>query len=208
MALRGLPELDGTAASHAALDGAARARAAVPIALHLRALHAIPARDALEAGAGPDPVGKLEVARLRPRLEERFGELVRRRLVADPRPWVAIAEEALSCRAPLATTLVHGDFDARHLLLDRDGAPAGVIDWGDTHIGDPAVDLAIAHGFLPPGARGPFREAYGPIDAQTWALARFRACFTTAAVLVYGLDLGDGPLVAEGRAALENLREP
>ncbi|MFC6847283.1 phosphotransferase [Streptomyces caelestis] len=42
-----------------------------------------------------------------------------------------------------AEALVHGDLGPGHLLA-QDGALTGVIDFGDAHIGDPAVDLAWA----------------------------------------------------------------
>jgi aminoglycoside phosphotransferase (APT) family kinase protein len=39
--------------------------------------------------------------------------------------------------------LVHNDLWADHVLIDsRSGGVAGIIDWGDTSIGDPAVDFA------------------------------------------------------------------
>ena len=44
-------------------------------------------------------------------------------------------------RADFAPVFVHGDLYSRHLLVDDAGRPCGVIDWGDCHVGDPAVDL-------------------------------------------------------------------
>ena len=38
-------------------------------------------------------------------------------------------------------TLLHADLGPSHLLV-RDGRLAGVIDWGDTRVGDPALDYA------------------------------------------------------------------
>ncbi len=40
--------------------------------------------------------------------------------------------------------LMHGDLYARHLLLDESFQLSRVIDWGDLHAGDGAVDLAVA----------------------------------------------------------------
>ena len=42
-----------------------------------------------------------------------------------------------------------GDLYVRHLLLNELCELTGVIDWGDVHLGDPAVDLMIAYSFLP-----------------------------------------------------------
>jgi aminoglycoside phosphotransferase (APT) family kinase protein len=78
----------------------------------------------------------------------------------------------------------------------------GVIDWGDVHLGDPALDLSIAFSFLPPGARAAFREAYGPIDAATWDRARFRALHYAVLLSDYGADVGGEAIRAAGEYAL------
>ena len=58
---------------------------------------------------------------------------------------------------------VHGDLYSRHLVVGDDRLVRGVIDWGDTHLGDPALDLAIAWMFLSTAYRGTFKDAYGEI---------------------------------------------
>jgi aminoglycoside phosphotransferase (APT) family kinase protein len=97
---------------------------------------------------------------------------------------------------------VHGDLYARHLLVDEARCMCGVIDWGDVHLGDPALDLSIAFSFLPPGARAAFREAYGPIDAATWDRARFRALHYAVLLSDYGADVGGEAIRAAGEYAL------
>ena len=56
-----------------------------------------------------------------------------------------VAAEALLAEietlADFVPALVHCDLGPSHLLC-RDGRLAGVIDWGDTKIGDPAIDYA------------------------------------------------------------------
>jgi aminoglycoside phosphotransferase (APT) family kinase protein len=77
-----------------------------------------------------------------------------------------------------------------------------VIDWGDVHAGDPAVDLAIAHAMLPLAAHPAFLAAYGPVDERTWARARFRALDSCALIVEYGDAVGDEGLVAAGLAGI------
>jgi aminoglycoside phosphotransferase (APT) family kinase protein len=77
-----------------------------------------------------------------------------------------------------------------------------VIDWGDAHLGDRALDLSIAFSFLPPAARPAFRAAYGPIDDATWDRARFRALFYGVVLVEYGLGIGDEAIRAAGAYAL------
>ena len=78
-----------------------------------------------------------------------------------------------------------------------------VVRWlGDVHLGNPAVDLAVAHGFLAPAARPAFLAAYGPVDPAAWAFARLRALHFAVALMLYGHEAGDAGLLAEARASL------
>ena len=97
---------------------------------------------------------------------------------------------------------MHGDLYARHLLLDENKQLCGVIDWGDTHKGDPALDLGIAFSLLPKAARSPFRQAYGNIDEASWARARFHALHYALALLLYGREVQDVAMCELGRWAI------
>jgi aminoglycoside phosphotransferase (APT) family kinase protein len=104
--------------------------------------------------------------------------------------------------------VVHGDLYARHLLVDRRRGLCGVIDWGDVHQGDPALDLSILYGFLPAEARPGFLEAYGPVDPGTLRRARFRALVVGALLISYAREIGDGRLAVAGQFALLHALEP
>ena len=65
---------------------------------------------------------------------------------------------------------VHGDL-APGNLIERGGALAAVIDFGNLAAGDPACDAAIAWTWLEPEARADFRAALG-LDEATWLRAR------------------------------------
>ena len=194
--------IPGRTACAAALDEEQRGRLAEPLARFLAALHATPAEEAARHGAGPDTLARLDLARRLPRARELLDRLSRRGELADPRSLGAILDAAPPTFAPRSDVLVHGDLYARHLLIHADGRLAGVIDWGDVHLGDPAVDLAIAHTFLPLEAHVSFRHAYGAIADATWRVARLRGVWHTLMVLEYGLGIGDFPLVRECRIAL------
>jgi aminoglycoside phosphotransferase (APT) family kinase protein len=201
----GYRKLAGRTACALALDERQRIQAAEPIAHFLAALHAIPRDEASRRGAGPDALGRLDVAKLAPLVRQRLEQIARLGLVGDLRPWASVIDATVVTPSPEALVLLHGDLYARHLLVDAGGQLAGVIDWGDVHVGHPAVDLSIAHGFLPPAAHDGFRRAYGPIDDATWRLARFRALHHAAAVVVFAHDIGDGDLLREGLTALHHL---
>jgi aminoglycoside phosphotransferase (APT) family kinase protein len=114
----------------------------------------------------------------------------------------SLIERSHPLRAPKASHLVHGDFYVRHLLVDEEHRLAGVIDWGDVHIGDPAIDLAAAHSFLPLDAHAVFRKTYGNISEETWNLARLRAILSSTYIMLYGHHAKDPDLVREGIRSL------
>lgn len=81
---------------------------------------------------------------------------------------------------------VHGDLEGNCLL--RDGALGGVVDWGSTCAGDPAVDVAVIWSTLfDEAGRGRFLDRLGPDDA-TVARSRGAAIHQACAALPYYLD--------------------
>lgn len=117
-------------------------RLAREIAAFLAALHQFPVERAQALGVlGPRAWKERQEALRRRslpilRLHLRPSEMSRVRrwweeFLADPRNWSA------------APALVHGDFQAEHLLVDVDATTlTGVLDFGAAVIGDPAVDFA------------------------------------------------------------------
>lgn len=170
-------------------------------------MHAVSPDAAARAGAQPDSHDRLETTRRGQQITERLGECRQAGILDSVDPWLAMVDDVPPDRVPRTSTLVHGDLYARHLLVDEARRVCGVIDWGDVHLGDPAIDLGIVHGFLPPETHATFRHAYGPVDDDTWRIARFKALHSAVMVLVYGHDTGDDDLLDEGRTALRHLAE-
>ena len=186
--------LRGRTADRIPLGDTERARLAAPLGRFLRALHSI----APPAGVPGDLIGRLDAGRLIPLLTDRL-----RRLGIEPPAWIGDP-----VRAPGGGTLLHGDLHARQLLLDGAARVTGVIDWGDSHSGDAAVDLSSAWSLLPAAAHGAFRAAYGPIDEATWRLARLRALHVTAALADWASDRGDEGLQREARGGIDRIIHP
>ncbi len=195
--------LPGETACRADLDDEERMRTAEPLARFLASLHAVPPED---TGAGPDAFGRLDLAKRIPMIRDSLARAVEHGLIASAEAWEHVLDDAPLDWKPGTSTLVHGDFYVRHFLVGAHRLPCAVIDWGDVHRGDPAGDLSIAHGFLPPAAREAFRAAYGPIDDDRWRMARVTALKSAAAILNYGDDVGDGALKREALRALEHLK--
>lgn len=198
----GYEHIRGTTACAMSLDDEARGRLAVPLARFLRALHGMKTVAACAAVLPPDEIGRLDpVKRLR---------LARERLPILEGADINGARDAVAWLAanppePIAEgqrTVVHGDLYARHVLLDDGAQPAGVIDWGDVHLGDPALDIALAHLMLPPAAHPAFRAAYGPITQRTWHAARYRALYHAILEIDYGIRENDAGMRAAGTTAL------
>ena len=191
----GYPFLPGALASDVPLPDEARAALAAPLGAFLRALHGIAIDAATRAWAPGDEIARTDsvgrapmvIARLRGNAAM-LGESEITRLVA--------LVERLATTPPWAASprWVHGDLYPRHLLLDGARRFVGVIDWGDVHLGDPALDLSLAWTFLPFAAHAAFRDSYGPIDAATWDRARFRAIHYGALLAEYGRAEGIAPL--------------
>ena len=199
----GYARLPGGTATRARLDDAQRAGSADEIGRFLAALHAIPTAT-LELPR--DTFGKLGTATALPRAQRYLARIEQQGSHPDPkRIQAALEQSADGLRAAGAGTLVHGDLYASHLLVGDDGLAIGVIDWGDLHQGDRAVDLAFAHGFLHAGAIERFRKAYGEIDEATWRLARFGALVHAIVELAYAHDVHDADALAEAHGSLARL---
>ncbi|MGA8534477.1 MAG: phosphotransferase [Candidatus Tumulicola sp.] len=200
--------LGGRTLSSESLDDDEYAGVAATCGAFLRALHACDAARLPPPGVDVDRIGRLDHPRCMPKVSARLRELHAAGLLHH----IAPLERQLKSVAPRGPrgdrrTLVHGDLYARHILVDGDHRAAGVIDWGDVHFGDPALDLAIAFSVLPPATRSAFVDAYGEIDAETWSLAQYRAIYSSTLVAHYGHRIGDAELVRAGLAGLSRALE-
>lgn len=199
----GYEHLPGVTADRARLPADLRARSAGPLGTFLAALHAL---DIAPRRGETFPVDEIRRAdlpwrakQIEERLERVSGDLDAERVREVSRELVSTAPWSGPPR------WVHGDLYSRHLLVGDDGLVSGLIDWGDMHRGDPALDLSIAFSWLPPQARKTFRAAYGDIDPDTWDRARFRALNYGVLLLDYGLRIEDAALVETARLALEQV---
>lgn len=199
----GYPLIPGTTACRLSWSEAQREACAAPLGHFLAALHGIPVSDADLARGPGDRMEKANLPRRVAMVRERLAGLTGRGGPV-PLPEVVRAMEALQETPPWGRRpcWVHGDFYLRHLIADEARRLQGVIDWGDVHLGDPALDLSIAFTFLPAAARETFRAAYGPIDADTWERSRFRALFYGAVLYHYGVEARDEAIRAAGEYAL------
>lgn len=185
---------------------ATRAAHAEVLGHFLGTLHAITPSHAKELGAEPDRWRRSEAGYRRERALEALAEAV-------TEDWLdASLAKGLGRRLARSEgvearfdCLCHGDLYARHLLVEGERL-TGIIDWGDLHLGDPSVDVAVALTYLPPGALDAFQDAYGrvrpPLDDAHWRLAELRAVGHSLALLAYGVRGGEPELAREALRSL------
>ncbi len=124
----------------------------------LRALHAVPVAAAVARGVP----GAAAAAAQRDEQLRRFAAEVVPMLPAGVRVRARRLLDAVG-RAP-HDSLVHADLGPEHLLVSE-GRLSGVIDWSDSYVGDPALDLSwVLHGAPAEFAAG-VAGAYG-VDAE------------------------------------------
>lgn len=194
--------LPGTTACSPAISAAERARTARPLGAFLRCLHRIPVAPDTAASAPGDDIGRSNLSMYMQRLAPHLRALERAPGIDTAALRAHIDRLSRTPPWPGPPCWVHGDLYARHLLLDQARAPCGVIDWGDVHLGDPALDLSIAFSFLSPGARDDFWASYGPVDQSTAARARLRALSYGIILVNYGRSVSDDALAHAGALAL------
>ena len=194
--------LPGRVASYANMSDEQYDANAGRLGVFLRELHAIGKEEAKRFGAEPDAIRRFDLPYRRAQLTERLNEIESLNIIDDLSPWRRLVERIEPLREARQQCLVHGDLYAHQVLVDEQGNITGIIDWGDVHLGDPAVDLAAGFMLFSPAARQRFIDAYGGADADTLNLARFRALYHTAATVTYAHDVNDAPLLEELLRAL------
>ena len=122
-------------------------------------------------------------------------------------------DEVIAAADPLGPpagepVVVHGDLHLRHLLVGADGTATGVIDWGDSCLADPALDLSVAFGAFSGPAREVLLAAYGrPLDEERELRARVLALCLCAALADYGDLEGHPALRTEALAGVRRAVE-
>jgi aminoglycoside phosphotransferase (APT) family kinase protein len=192
--------LRGRELAEAALPDAARIAAAAAVGAFLAGLHRIDTEEfdlPLDTNQRAWPAARTEHTRAVLRSLAEAGTWT---------PDAAVAEllaEGERLPAPAGEpVLVHGDLHVRHLLVDGDGRAAGVIDWGDVCLADPAVDLGFAFAAFSGPAREALLGAYGPVDGDRELRARCLAVRLSAMLVDYAAAEGRPALLGESLAGL------
>jgi len=104
-----------------------------------------------------------------------------------------------------ALNLVHGDLWPEHVLVDtHSGVVSGNIDWGNTFIGDPAIDFACLYTWYGEGWLENVLTHYTiKLDSELISRARYLATCEAIHIITLGRDLGRAQWVEAGNVALQ-----
>lgn len=139
------------------LDHASRLSLAERLGVFLSALHAPERLAALRDRLPVDPFGRAELPRRLPRVRQSAEELPPE-LSGQVLAMLDTFHDLSGADLPEA--VVHGDLHPRHVLVSNQEL-AGVIDWGDLHVGRAAVDFAGYWMFFEGHERRAFVKGYG-----------------------------------------------
>lgn len=174
------------------------------LAHFLKTLHEFPVSAAEELNIPTDLLERTNIKKRKPMLESRLNQALEEKLIKK-NVYNKVQEFLSTIHTSITDSikaLVHGDLHIQNILVDEKGTISAIIDWGDTHIGHPAIDLSIVYSFLPPEGRKRFFNIYGEVDIDTQKTAKFKAIYTTILLILYAHEKKKKELVNECRQTL------
>jgi aminoglycoside phosphotransferase (APT) family kinase protein len=188
------------------LPDAERTPAAAGVGEFLRALHRPELATELRAALPYDPMRRGDPGVRAPKARERLAGLAARG-VWEPDPAIErLLADGERVGPPTGDPVVsHGDLHVRHLLLDDEARPAGVIDWGDLCLAGRAVDLSLAYMGFAGAARAALLSSYGPISPEDVARGRVLAVDLCATLAEYAAATGRRQLLTEAVSGLRRV---
>jgi aminoglycoside phosphotransferase (APT) family kinase protein len=180
-----------------------RSLSAVPLALFLKKLHQFPIEQAEKMGVPHDRFERMNIGKRKEMLVDNIKKAADLQLIEEGQAaldWLSTMNEE---QLDTPITLVHGDCHIRNILVNQEGVIAGIIDWGDMHLGNPAIDLSIAYSFLPQSGRKQFFQKYGEVSDGLKMVANFFAIYVGFILFLYGHDIKDEQLVASAKESIK-----
>lgn len=203
----GFSFVSGHGADSFGLSRQERVELAEPVAHFLKQLHAIPLTVTQTLDIGPDPIGRLNFAVQHSQALQLLEQVEQLHIFNQCTVLRKILESLHNIKLENDKVMVHGDLYVRHLILDQHKKFSGVIDWGEAHISNPAVDLAMLFSFFPKEGFSRFQAVYGDIKKDVFQAALFRAIKHTLHCVLYAHDVKDKIFLREALYALSLITE-
>jgi aminoglycoside phosphotransferase (APT) family kinase protein len=202
----GLTYMDGVTVANANLSNEARITLATSVANFLKTLHYLPVSSLSQLDLPKDRHDRFNMEKNIPILLENLKKIKELQLLENTEDYEKFLKKLHS---PEKDTLVfvHGDFSLTNVLVRSSGKLSGVIDWGDAHVGNRAVDLSFIHLTLHEEAKQKFLSIYGKVNNETWMLSIFRALFINSFVILYAEANQQEVLLLESLHAFTLLKE-
>lgn len=201
----GYRQLHGVSGCYAKLNHQERIDNIKPFAIFLKELHSIHEKEAIALGAQPQVFDRTSLSRIISGSLDRIDKLNQSKIINISKScFNDEINQVQLAQLPEDKVLVHGDLYCRHLFFENKSL-TGIIDWGDTGINSPAVDLAALFSFFPTECHPAFFEIYGEVTPGTLTFARFIAIHSSIAILIYAHDVGDKLLYTEALANLNRI---
>lgn len=184
--------LGGKTADRYALTQTERRQLAKPLGEFLKTVHTL----SIQTHERIEPIFQ------RKRVHSSLHYLLKHDVLPNATPLLDFFEAHADIPVPAVKVFCHGDFYARHLLLNEQRQATAVIDWGDCALAHPALDLGMVYLLLPAESHADFFNVYGPIDDTTHLLAKLRAIYSAVTLAWYAHQVNDKPLLTEGLQVL------
>ncbi len=204
----GYTMVKGGSAHEVGLSDKQRVDSIAPLAKFLKKLHGIRPEDLEKVGVAAQVFDRSDTHRLLKLLDARVKKIMNKKIMDMDYQClarqIAIIEKIVLPKEE--SRLIHGDLYCRHLLFHQ-GKLSGIIDWGDTGINHPAIDLSILFSFYPASCHQSFFEYYGQVDEKTWQYARFIAMYILLTLVLYAYEKNDQGLLSEVVASWQRLSD-
>lgn len=198
----GYPKIEGKPLG--ALDPAGQAGLCGALGQALARIHAFPPDRARGLTGSEGSVASWRDAYRALRAEAR----TRLKGVLEPAVGLALEQgfETFDAIIRFVPALVHGDLGPEHILIDLDGGLAGIIDWEDATVGDPAIDFAgMWQAFGPGATRAVAAASAGPaVGDGFWRRVEGYAWLAGVHRLLHAVEVGDARLGAQAIARLRS----
>lgn len=166
-----------------------------PLALFIRNLHEIDIEALKPLNLPYDEIRRLDLEYRIPQLKKHIEKANELNLLPEKKMIQKYVDELEVIQSDTKLVLVHGDLHFKNILVDDQNRLTGIIDWGDTHIGQRELDLSIAYSILLKEERERFFKLYGTVNKTSKRLAKFKSIYTTILLLLFANDKNQNELV-------------